>query len=102
MIIVKYPLVLPKVNGVLGVQGRVVGQHKHHQLQFSLFIYMRNLEHYRFASQLSVLQSAKIYFKNKLNNALSDRSAKPLKGCYFCTLPRQTWCFPLCLQLPLL
>lgn len=31
--------------------------------------------------------------KNKLNNALLDRSAEPLKGCYFCSLPRHTWCF---------
>lgn len=40
--------------------------------------------------------------KNKLNNALLDRSAKPLKSCYFCTLPSQTWRFPLPLQLTLL
>lgn len=40
--------------------------------------------------------------KNKLNNALLDRSAKPLKSCYFCTLPRQMWCFPLRLQFALL
>lgn len=40
--------------------------------------------------------------KNKLNNALLDRSAKPLKSCYFCPLPSQTWRFPLPLQLTLL